>query len=398
MALGDIVVRANNVKKDFHLPHHKSNSIKHILVNALKKKDKDVDIHHALKGVSFEVHEGEFFGIVGRNGSGKSTMLKILAEIYQPKKGKVWHHGKLVSFIELGVGFNGELTGRENIYLNGALLGFSRKEIDERFDEIVAFSELEEFMDQKLKNYSSGMKVRLAFSVATHAEADILLLDEVLAVGDAAFQRKCYDYFKDLKKRKKTIIFVSHSMGAVREYCDRAILIEDGLIAHEGSGDDVADEYLKLFNKPQYEKEKADAERSKNRWGSGEVQFSSITTVITEDKLVVTMKLKANADLDEVVVGMDIYNEKNSDKNILTTGVDERPMREHCFSIKKGEKKTIRYVFENIFGGGTYTVTSSLKTVDGSYIYDFWRDAATFTDPKQTSEYFPSLYPVEIQD
>ena len=393
MALGDVVVRASGVKKDFHLPHHKSNSIKHILVNALKKKDKSVDVHHALKGVSFEVREGEFFGIVGRNGSGKSTMLKILAQIYQPKSGKVWHHGKLVSFIELGVGFNGELTGRENIYLNGALLGFSRKEIDERYDEIVAFSELEEFMDQKLKNYSSGMKVRLAFSVATHAEADILLLDEVLAVGDAAFQRKCYDYFKDLKKRKKTIIFVSHSMGAVREYCDRAILIEDGLIAHQGSADEIADEYLKLFNKPTDDKK-----QSSDRWGSGEVQFTSITADITEDELIVTMKLKGNADLDEVVIGMDIYNEKHSDQKVLTTGIDERPMREHHFSIKKGEKKTIRYVFKNMFGGGSYTLTSSLKTIDGSYIYDFWRDAASFTDPKQASEYFPSLYPVEVQD
>src|SRR6185312_8467854 len=186
------------------------------------------ETQHALKDISFEVKKGEFFGIVGRNGSGKSTMLKILAGIYQPTKGGVQKSGKLVPFIELGVGFNPELSGRENVFLNGALLGFSRKEIAAMYDEIVAFAELEKFMDQKLKNYSSGMQVRLAFSIAIRAKSDILLIDEVLAVGDASFQQKCFDYFYKLKQDKRTVVFVSHDMGAVERFCDRAVLIDNG--------------------------------------------------------------------------------------------------------------------------------------------------------------------------
>ena len=204
----EIVLKVDNVYKDFYLPHDKSQSVKSAIIKSFSKHDKEVDTQHALRGISFEVKKGAFFGILGRNGSGKSTLLKILAEIYQPTKGKVKHKGKLVPFIELGVGFNPELTGRENVFLNGALLGFNKKEIEEKYDEIVKFAELEDFMDQKLKNYSSGMQVRLAFSVATRSQADILLVDEVLAVGDADFQRKCYRFFKDLKNANKTVILL----------------------------------------------------------------------------------------------------------------------------------------------------------------------------------------------
>ena len=244
----NVAIRVSNVSKDFLLPHEKTTSIKSGIVQAFKKKDKGIDIQHALRDISFEIKDGEFFGILGRNGSGKSTLLKILAEIYQPTSGSVEVNGKLVPFIELGVGFNPELTGRENVYLNGALLGFSKKEIDARYEDIVDFAELRDFMDQKLKNYSSGMQVRLAFSVATRAEADILLVDEVLAVGDVDFQRKCFNYFKSLKVQGKTVVFVSHDMKAVRDYCDRAILIEESKIVFEGTAEKVADEYLKQFN------------------------------------------------------------------------------------------------------------------------------------------------------
>jgi ABC-2 type transport system ATP-binding protein len=184
---------------------------------------------------------------VGRNGSGKSTLLKILSHIYVPDSGEVKVNGKLVPFIELGVGFNPELTGNENVYLNGAMLGFSNREMDEMYDDIVSFAELEPFMYQKLKNYSSGMQVRLAFSIAIRARGDILILDEVLAVGDAAFQEKCNNYFKSLKN-KQTIILVTHDMENVKRFCDRAILLEDGKIIKDGKPDEVADAYLKLFN------------------------------------------------------------------------------------------------------------------------------------------------------
>ena len=187
-----IAVKVDHVSKFFKLPTEASQSLRTTMVNRFKGI-KGYKEQHVLKDISFEVEKGDFFGILGRNGSGKSTLLKIISQIYVPEHGSVTVNGKLVSFIELGVGFNPELTGRENVYLNGALLGFSREEIDEMYDDIVDFAELREFMNQKLKNYSSGMQVRLAFSVAIKAQGDVLILDEVLAVGDEAFQRKCND-------------------------------------------------------------------------------------------------------------------------------------------------------------------------------------------------------------
>lgn len=238
----NIAVKIDHVSKFFRLPTEATQSLRTSLVNRFKGI-KGYKEQHVLKDISFEVEKGDFFGIVGRNGSGKSTLLKIISEIYVPEKGTVTIDGKLVSFIELGVGFNPELTGRENVYMNGAMLGFSTEEIDTMYDDIVEFAELEEFMNQKLKNYSSGMQVRLAFSVAIKAQGDILILDEVLAVGDEAFQRKCNDYFMERKKSGKTTILVTHDMNAVKKYCNKAVLIEDGLIKVVGAPDDVANQY-----------------------------------------------------------------------------------------------------------------------------------------------------------
>ena len=238
----NIAVKIDHVSKFFRLPTEATQSLRTSLVNRFKGI-KGYKEQHVLKDISFEVEKGDFFGIVGRNGSGKSTLLKIISEIYVLEKGTVTIDGKLVSFIELGVGFNPELTGRENVYMNGAMLGFSTEEIDTMYDDIVEFAELEEFMNQKLKNYSSGMQVRLAFSVAIKAQGDILILDEVLAVGDEAFQRKCNDYFMERKKSGKTTILVTHDMNAVKKYCNKAVLIEDGLIKVVGAPDDVANQY-----------------------------------------------------------------------------------------------------------------------------------------------------------
>lgn len=237
-----IVVKVDHVSKYFKLPTEATNSLRTALVNRFKGI-KGYKEQHVLKDISFEVEKGDFFGILGRNGSGKSTLLKIISEIYVPEKGTVTIDGKLVSFIELGVGFNTELTGRENVYMNGAMLGFSTAEIDAMYDDIVDFAELHEFMNQKLKNYSSGMQVRLAFSVAIKAQGDILILDEVLAVGDEAFQRKCNDYFQERKKSGKTTILVTHDMGAVKKYCNKAVLIENGLVKAIGDPFDVSDQY-----------------------------------------------------------------------------------------------------------------------------------------------------------
>ena len=236
----------SHLSKSFKLPTERSWGLKQAIFNRLKGI-KGYTKQEVLKDISFTVKKGEFLGIVGRNGSGKSTLLKILAGIYVPDSGTITTYGSLVPFIELGVGFNPELTGRENIYMNGAMLGFSNAEMDQMFDDIVRFAELEPFMDQKLKNYSSGMQVRLAFSIAIRARGDILILDEILAVGDAAFQEKCNQYFASLSKGQ-TVILVTHSMENVRRFCDRAILIEQGKIIKEGNPDQVADAYLKLFN------------------------------------------------------------------------------------------------------------------------------------------------------
>ena len=243
MSDSDIAIKVEDLHKSFKLPTERSSSLKQSLFNFIHGV-KGFKTQKVLKGVSFEIKKGDFLGIVGRNGSGKSTLLKILAGVYYPGKGKVIINGNLIPFIELGVGFNPDLTGRENVYLNGALLGFSNREIDEMYDEIVHFAELEDFMDQKLKNYSSGMQVRLAFSIAIKAQGDILVLDEVLAVGDEAFQNKCNQFFKRIKKDKtKTVILVTHSMENVRQFCNRAILIRDGKIKIDGTSEDVANSY-----------------------------------------------------------------------------------------------------------------------------------------------------------
>lgn len=241
----DIVISVKNIHKSFRLPTERAWGLKQAIFNRLKGI-KGYKEQKVLNDISFNIHRGEFVGIVGRNGSGKSTLLKSLAKIYFPEKGSVEINGNLIPFIELGVGFNPDLTGRENIYLNGAMLGFSNKEVDAMYDEIVDFAELRPFMDQKLKNFSSGMQVRLAFSIAIRARGDILLLDEVLAVGDAAFQKKCNDYFTEIKG-KQTVILVTHSMANVREYCDRAILIEEGKVKLDGDPQKVAAAYEKLW-------------------------------------------------------------------------------------------------------------------------------------------------------
>lgn len=240
---GAPAIVVQGLQKSFKLPIEASSGIKQSIIN-FTKGIKGYREQRVVKDISFTVEKGDFLGIVGRNGSGKSTLLKLISGIYTPDKGTITINGTLVSFIELGVGFDAELTGRENVYLNGALFGFSNREMDAMYDDIVGFAELHEFMDQKLKNYSSGMQVRLAFAIAIQAKGDILVLDEVLAVGDEAFQKKCNDYFEKIKQDKsKTVILVTHGMDNVRKYCNKAMLISKGVVKLAGSPDDVANQY-----------------------------------------------------------------------------------------------------------------------------------------------------------
>lgn len=255
------IVVINNLTKSFKIPLEASSGIKQKLINILKGR-KGYRVFTPLKDIDFIINEGDFFGIVGRNGSGKSTLLKTIAGIYTPNSGSVEVGGSLVPFIELGVGFNPELTGRENVFLNGALLGFSHDEMEAMYDKIVDFAELGDFMEERLKNYSSGMQVRLAFSIAIRAHADILLLDEVLAVGDEAFQKKCYAYFDKLKREKRTVILVTHDMSAVERFCNKAVFIEDGKVKMIGKPYRIAAAYSRSNIKSYNESEGLDEQIS----------------------------------------------------------------------------------------------------------------------------------------
>ncbi len=231
------------VEKTFSIPTHKVDSLKERLTTFNKP---DFRALHALRDVSFEIERGEFFGIVGRNGSGKSTLLKILASIYRADAGRVRMAGRLAPFIELGVGFNPELSARENVELNGVMMGLTRADARSRLGAVLEFAELEEFVDLKLKNYSSGMLVRLAFSMMIQSDAEILLIDEVLAVGDASFQQKCADVFHEIRDSERTVVFVTHDMSAVEQYCHRAMLLHDGSVKAMGDAGEVARSYLRL--------------------------------------------------------------------------------------------------------------------------------------------------------
>jgi ABC-type polysaccharide/polyol phosphate transport system ATPase subunit len=240
----DIAVRAEGVSKVFRLPHEQVHTLKERVVHPTRRRT--FDALQALDDVSFDVARGEFFGIVGRNGSGKSTLMKCLAGIYRADAGEMWLRGRMAPFIELGVGFNPELTARDNVLINAIMLGLTPAQARERYDDIIAFAELEEFVDLKLKNYSSGMQVRLAFAVMVHVDADVLLIDEVLAVGDAAFQQKCYDALNRAHDGGQTILLVTHDMDAVQRFCDRALLLERGKQVAVGDATSLTRQYLQL--------------------------------------------------------------------------------------------------------------------------------------------------------
>jgi ABC-type polysaccharide/polyol phosphate transport system ATPase subunit len=237
-------VEAVGLSKAFRLPHQQRTTIKEYVLHPMGRMA--YERQQALRDVSFAVEEGEMFGIIGPNGSGKSTLLKLLAGIYCIDTGELHVRGKLSPFIELGVGFNPELNARDNVRINATLLGLSRRELDERYDDIIAFAELERFVDQKLKNYSSGMQLRLAYSIAIQVDFDILLLDEVLAVGDQGFQEKCFDTFSRFRAEGKTIVFVSHDLESVQRFCDRAMLLRYGQVEIIGPPEQAVEEYLRI--------------------------------------------------------------------------------------------------------------------------------------------------------
>lgn len=247
---GDIVIEFRNVSRRFILRHERRVSFQDWFVGLLRPRG-EAEEFWALRDVSFAVRRGEAIGLVGRNGAGKSTLLKLVTRVLEPTAGQIYLGGRTHAMLELGAGFHPELSGRDNIYLNGSIYGFGRKQMNERFDDIVRFAELERFIDMPVKHYSSGMFMRLGFAIAMHMDPEILVVDEVLSVGDAAFQRKGYQAMRDLKERGTTILFVSHNAAQIREFCDRAILLQDGRLIDNGPAADVIDHYLRTLQEGQ---------------------------------------------------------------------------------------------------------------------------------------------------
>ncbi|HPN54849.1 MAG TPA: ABC transporter ATP-binding protein [Candidatus Moranbacteria bacterium] len=392
----DYAVKVVGVSKKFKIPHEKINSVLGVALNVFKKKT--YEEFEALDDVSFEVKKGEFFGIIGRNGSGKSTLLKILAGIYKADKGKVQIDGMISPFLELGIGFNPELSGRDNVYLNATVLGLTKKQIDEKFDSIVKFSELEKFIDQKLKNYSSGMQVRLAFSVSIHANRDILLMDEVLAVGDSNFQSKCIEEFNKYRNLGRTIVLVSHDVETVRRYCDRAMLIRFGKIKKIGNVNEIVDEYLreniideeKRIEKMNEKKECDNIEYEVEYVDDAGRKFDRKIANILEVKIFNQKNIEKNVYASGEIIRAEIKIEFKKETKDPIFGITVRDSSGKSLFITNTWYKKIEtglfqkgiiqvdFEFENAFANGTYSISPAIADKDAKIYFDWKHDMKSF--------------------
>ena len=352
-------VSVERVSKGFHLPHQKYSTLKERALHPFAARSHDT--LQALDDVSFEVKHGEFFGIVGRNGSGKSTLLKCLAGIYAIDDGDIAVQGRLSPFIELGVGFNPDLTARDNVVINAIMLGLTRKRARERFDAIIAFAELEEFVDLKLKNYSSGMSVRLGFSTAIQVDADVLLVDEVLAVGDASFQAKCFAEFERMKREGRTILFVTHDMSAVERFCDRAMLIERGRIVSIGPPDEVS----RMYSELNFGHTAAGAEPTGDGSPRGALIESAWCEDETGDRVVSIQQGRSCRACFEVTFEREVEDPllaitfRNDVRHTIfvATGAKHGPLGRFA----AGERATVRFEFSNWLAPARYTLTPSVS-------------------------------------
>jgi ABC-type polysaccharide/polyol phosphate transport system ATPase subunit len=399
----DAVV-VEGLAKAFELPHERVHTLKERALHPFRRTGSDR--LEALRDVSFAVRDGEFFGIVGRNGSGKSTLLKCLAGIYATDAGSIALAGRLSTFIELGVGFNMDLPARDNVTINATMLGLSPREARRRFDRIVDFAELHEFVDLKLKNYSSGMLVRLAFSVMIQVDADVLLIDEVLAVGDAAFQQKCFDEFGRIRESGKTVLLVTHDMGAVQRFCDRALLLERGRVVEVGEPERVGNRYLELNFTEAARHAQASEREEPDRFGDGraeivEAWFENETGVRTEalatgKRCAFAARVRFREPVEHPLFGLNLLNDRR--ETVLTASSLEQDPTPGTFAAQ--EEVTVRIAFENVFAPGRYHATPAVARQGAGIAWIDRRErfaAVLVTGPRATDAVVDIPYVVALE-
>lgn len=408
-------VKIINLSKKFRRYHQKSSNIKYAALNLFKGiRSSSFENFYALKNINMSIQQGETVGIIGENGSGKSTLLKLIARIIFPDEGEIHACGTIAALIELGAGFHTELSGRENIYVNASLLGFKKKEIDEKIEEIIDFSGLENFIDNPIKTYSSGMYVRLGFSIAINVNPDILLIDEILAVGDENFQKKCYQKIEEFKNKGKTILLVSHDLAVIEQMCDRIYLIDNGSQFYRENPVEVISEYHRILFKKRKQalrinqEELTEEEKQKknsssltefNRWGSREVEITGIKFLNdkgsesyifkTGDSLRIKMDYSAKKKIKEPVFGLAIYK----DDGTLLCGPNTSTGS--CDIDWIQGKGTVEYIVDSLpFLSGTYLFTASIYDRSLRYAYDHWERCLTFNvvENKEIKEKFGAFY------
>ena len=388
-------IQFEDISKRFVVRHDRSKSFQDFMINMFRRRRRGEDFW-ALQHVSFDVHSGETLGLLGQNGSGKSTALKLIGRILEPTSGKIKINGQISALIELGAGFHPDLTGSENIFLNGSLLGLDRSEMESRYDEIVEFSELQRFIDMPLRFYSSGMQMRLGFAVATAVDPDILLIDEVLAVGDEGFQRKCLNRINHFRGRDKAIVFVSHDLDSMRQLCDRIIWLENGVIRAEGPAQDVVAQYLMSVNEAEELAIAADAfevgmvEDEIKRWGTGEVEILKVrlqsesglerSLFDTEDGLSVDFEYCVRERIEKAVMGIAIYRDDGTYCYGTNTEIED-----HKLALEPGHGRARIIIDRLALLAGVYSVDLAIHAPNG-HPYDYWRQVCGFSVRSQVGD------------
>jgi ABC-2 type transport system ATP-binding protein len=371
----------SDVWKTFRLPHDRPSTLKQRVLHP--RRSRAATTLNALRNVSFDVEQGEFFGVIGRNGSGKSSLLKCVAGIYAPNRGTIDVSGRISPFIELGVGFNAELTALDNVVINAALLGISPAQARARFDDVIRFAELEEFVDLKLKNYSSGMYVRLGFAAAIQAQADVYLVDEVLAVGDARFQEKCFDTFRRLKREERTVVFVTHDLSAVERFCDRALLLERGEVAAIGDPREVT----QVYREHNLAEEQAEAPMEEGghhrRWGDRSAEIlecwledaTGRQDVLRQGReAVFRARIRFNEAIVDPIFGVIFKNERGDHAFVTNTMYDGL----QTGRFEAGDEVTYAVTFDPLLADGRHTASPAVAHRDGTRFADWREDMTSF--------------------